>query len=79
MSTGCGRPRTHASPRHCAWTKQAVDKAGAAAMVSGMKPFCSGAGLVDRALVTVREGTVAHLVDLDARAHRASASTPAVG
>ena len=37
------------------------------ATLSGAKPFCTGAGIVDRALVTVREGAVAHLVDLDVR------------
>jgi alkylation response protein AidB-like acyl-CoA dehydrogenase len=37
--------------------------------ISGSKPFCSGAGIVDRALVTVREPEP-RLVDVDLRGNR---------
>jgi alkylation response protein AidB-like acyl-CoA dehydrogenase len=50
------------------WAAEAPDKVlrmeGRA--ISGKKPFCSGAGIVDRALVTVKEPT-AMLVDVDLR------------
>lgn len=50
------------------WAAEAPDKVlrmdGWA--ISGKKPFCSGAGIVDRALVAVRE-PVATLVDVDLR------------
>jgi alkylation response protein AidB-like acyl-CoA dehydrogenase len=36
--------------------------------VHGTKPFCSGLGIVDRALVTARQDDSVVLVDLDARA-----------
>jgi alkylation response protein AidB-like acyl-CoA dehydrogenase len=36
--------------------------------ITGKKPFCSGAGMVDRALVTVKEPE-ARLIDVDLRAH----------
>lgn len=36
--------------------------------ISGEKPFCSGTGIVDRALVTVKEPE-AHLIDVDLRNH----------
>jgi alkylation response protein AidB-like acyl-CoA dehydrogenase len=39
-------------------------------VLSGTKAFCTGAGIVDRALVTVRRSDVAYLLDLDVRADR---------
>lgn len=53
-------------------------------VLSGTKPFCSGLGIVDRALVTVRSGRDHLLLDVDVRAgpsveaETASWSTPAL-
>ncbi len=53
---------------YAVWAAEASDKALRmdAMSVSGKKPFCSGAGIVDRALVTVKERE-AWLVDVDLR------------
>jgi alkylation response protein AidB-like acyl-CoA dehydrogenase len=50
------------------WAAEAADKAMKmdGLSISGGKPFCSGAGIVDRALVTVKEPE-ARLVDVDLR------------
>lgn len=50
------------------WAAEAPDRAMEIQgfLMSGTKPFCSGAGIVDRALVTVREPEPM-LVDLDVR------------
>ena len=50
------------------WAAEAPDKMlrKDGSTISGTKPFCSGAGIVDRALVTVKE-PVAVLVDVDLR------------
>lgn len=59
------------------WAAEAPDKVLHAAAtsggfrVSGSKPFCSGAGMVDRALVTVKE-PVPRLLDVDLRGGRVS-------
>jgi alkylation response protein AidB-like acyl-CoA dehydrogenase len=41
-------------------------------VLSGTKAFCTGASIVDRALVTVRHEGSAHLLDLDVRTDRVS-------
>ncbi len=51
---------------YAVWAAEAPDKILQmdGSLLSGSKPFCSGAGIVDRALVTVKEPT-ARLVDVD--------------
>lgn len=45
-----------------------LERSASARIVTGSKPFCSGAGIVDRALVTVIDDTgQSRLVDVDAR------------
>ena len=48
---------------------QLVDGDGATStyVLTGTKAFCTGATIVDRALVTVRREGIAHLLDLDVR------------
>jgi len=48
-----------------------VERSGGALAIDGMKGFCSGAGIVDRALVTVRMPDH-RLVNIDLRAHGAT-------
>jgi alkylation response protein AidB-like acyl-CoA dehydrogenase len=43
------------------------DGATSAYVLTGTKAFCTGATIVDRALVTVRREGIAHLLDLDVR------------
>lgn len=53
------------------WAAEGPDKTirRNGSLLSGSKPFCSGAGIVDRALVTVREPEPG-LVDVDLRGNR---------
>jgi alkylation response protein AidB-like acyl-CoA dehydrogenase len=55
------------------WAAEAPDKVlrMEGLVLSGKKPFCSGAGIVDRALVTVKEPE-ARLVDVDLRGRDAA-------
>jgi alkylation response protein AidB-like acyl-CoA dehydrogenase len=62
------------------WAAEAADKLLQmdGLSVSGKKPFCSGAGIVDRALVTVKEPE-ARLVDIDLRGRNETVSFDETG
>lgn len=58
----------HPNALYGVWAAEAPDKILRmdALFITGTKPFCSGAGIVDRALVTVKQPE-AYLVDVDLR------------